>query len=136
MKQSQISNINIKMKINYIKKHSNECKSACIECIRENEVCDACRNKGQQFTDSSFRACNHCLNLGKKCIRLVALGLSMNSESKNGGAHDFFEELNASGEIDNCLTLSDCIPDAVHVGKRISRQFSNLVFNSSRLYNQ
>ena len=77
MKQSQISNINIKMKINYIKKHSNECKSACIECIRENEVCDAFRNKGQQFTDPSLRACNHCLNLGKKCTLLVALGLSM-----------------------------------------------------------
>ena len=54
------------------------------------------------------------------CIRI-----SMDSESKNRGAQELFEELNASGEIDNCLTLSDCIPDAVHVGKRISRQFSN-----------
>ena len=63
--------------------------------------------------------------MGKKCIQLVALGLSMDSESKNRGAQDLFEELNASGEIDNCLTLSDCIPDAVHLGKRILRQFSN-----------
>ena len=114
------------MKINYIKKHSNDCKSSCIECIRENEACDACRNKGQQFTDPSLRACNHCLNMGKKMhTTIVALGLSMDSESKNRGEQDLFEELNASGKIDNCLTLSDCIPDAVHVGKRISHQFSN-----------
>ena len=114
------------MKIYYIKKHSNEGKSACIECIRENEVCDVCRNKGQQFTDPSLWACNHCLNMGKKMhTTIVALGFSRDLESKNRGAQDLFEELNASGEIDNCLTLSDCIPDAVHVGKQISRQFSN-----------
>ena len=50
---------------------------------------------------------------------IVALGLSMDSESKNRGAQDLFEELNASDEIDKCL------PDAVHVEKQISRQFSN-----------
>ena len=113
----------------------DKCKSACIDCIRENEVCDACRNKGQQFTDPSLRACNHCLDLGKKCIRLVALGLSIDSEIKNRGAQDLFEELNASDEIDNCLTLSDCIPDAVHVGKRTSCQFRNwfLIFQGCRI---
>ena len=64
--------------------------------------------------------------MGKKMhTTIVALGLSMDSESKNRGEQDLFEELNASGKIDNCLTLSDCIPDAVHVGKRISHQFSN-----------
>ena len=75
------------MKIYYIKKHSNKCKSACIECIRENEVCDACRNKGQQFTDPSLREFNHCLDMGKKMhTTIVALGFSMDSESKNRGA--------------------------------------------------
>ena len=49
----------------------------------------------------------------------------MDSESKNRGAQDLFRELTASGEIGNCLTLSDCIPDTVHIGKRISCQFSN-----------
>ena len=59
----------------------------------------------------------------------------MDSEIKNRGAQDLFEELNASDEIDNCLTLSDCIPDAVHVGKRISQQFSNwfLIFQGCRI---
>ena len=36
-------------------------------------------------------------------MTIVALGLSMDSESKNRGAQDLFEELNACDEIDHSL---------------------------------
>ena len=58
----------------------------------------------------------------------------MDSESRNKAAQDLLEEKKNENTVDPYLTLSQCLPDPVHVGKRMSRQFSNwyLVVNGYR----
>ena len=60
----------------------------------------------------------------------------MDSESRNKAAKDLFEEKKKNeNTIDPYLALSQCLPDPVHVGKKMSRQFSNwyLVENGYRI---
>lgn len=87
------------------------------------------------FIEPSLRACSRCLASNMKCIKAVALVFSMDSESRNGGAQTLFKARKGNNSIDPHLKLSECLPDPVHVGKRISRQFSNwfLVVNGYRI---
>ena len=58
----------------------------------------------------------------------------MDSESRNKAAQDLLEEKKNDNTVDPYLILSQCLPDPVHVGKRMSRQLSNwyLVVNGYR----
>ena len=52
----------------------------------------------------------------------------MDSESRNKAEKDLLEEKKKKkneNTIDPYLALSQCLPDPVHVGKEMSRQFSN-----------
>ena len=49
----------------------------------------------------------------------------MDSESRNKAAKDLLEEKKNENTIDPYLALSQCLPDPIHVGKEMSRQFSN-----------
>ena len=55
----------------------------------------------------------------------MALVFSMDSESHNKAAKDLLEEKKNENTIDPYLALSQCLPDPTHVGKEMSRQFSN-----------
>ena len=59
----------------------------------------------------------------------------MDSESRNKAARDLLEEKKNENTIDPYLALSQCLPDPVHIGEEISRQFSNwyLVENGYRI---
>lgn len=59
----------------------------------------------------------------------------MDSESRNRTAQDLFEEEKIQDTVDPYLLLAQCLPDPVHVAKRMSRQFSNwyLVVNGYRV---
>ena len=60
----------------------------------------------------------------------------MDSESHNKAAKDLLEEKKKKNNtIDPYLALSQCLPDPFHVGKEVSRQFSNwyLVENGYRI---
>ena len=64
----------------------------------------------------------------------VDLVFAMVSESRNKAAQDLLEDTKNENTVDPYLTLSQCLPDPVHVGKRVSLQFSNwyLVVNGYR----
>ena len=48
----------------------------------------------------------------------------MDSETHNKAANDLLEE-KKKNTIDPYLALSQCLPDPCHVGKEMSRQFSD-----------
>ena len=54
----------------------------------------------------------------------MVLVFAMDSESHNKAANDLFEE-KKKNTIDPYLALSQCLPDPFHVGKEMSRQFSD-----------
>ena len=58
------------------------------------------------------------MNLGIKCVKAVVLVFAMDSESRNKAAQDLLEEKKNENTVDPYLTLSQCLPDPVHVGKR------------------
>ena len=51
--------------------------------------------------------------------------VAMDSESRDKAAKDLLEEKKNENTIDPNLALSQCLPDPVHVGKEMPRQFSN-----------
>ena len=55
----------------------------------------------------------------------MVLLFTMDSESRNKAAKDLLEEKKNENIIDPYLALSQCLPDPFHVGKEMSRQFSN-----------
>ena len=59
----------------------------------------------------------------------------MDSESRNRTAQDLFKEKKIQDTVDSYLSLAQCLPDIVHVAKRMSRQFSNwyLIVNGYRV---
>lgn len=101
------------------------CDAQCNECLQLEAVCPACSENGHLFIEPSLRACSLCIKENKKCIKAITLVFSMDSESRNGGAQEIFGDKKTSNTIDPSIKLSECIADPVHVGKRISRQFSN-----------
>mgnify|MGYP001798019286 CR=1 FL=1 len=92
--------------------------------VEHGKVCNECITLGHIFIELALRSCNRCRNYGHKCVKGAVLAIAMDSESKNQAA---FKEFEKSREtmVDPCLSLTSCFPDAVHVGKRISRSFSN-----------
>jgi len=104
--------------------NETQCESRCNECLSTGNVCDECIALGHKLVEPALLSCNRCRNYGHKCVKGAVLALAMDSESKNQAAFKEFEE---SREImgDPCLSLTSCFPDAVRVGKRISRSFSN-----------
>ena len=112
-----------------------DCTSHCSGCALKGVLCSSCIKKGHAFVEPSLRACSRCLAANMKCIKAVALVFSMDSEIRNGGAQTLFKERKSNNSIDPHLKLSECLPDPVHVGKRISRQFSNwfLVVDGCRI---
>ena len=63
----------------------------------------------------------------------MVLVFAMDSESRNKAAQDLFDEKKKENSLDP-YSLAQCLPDPVHVGKRMSRQFSNwyLIVNGYR----
>ena len=56
----------------------------------------------------------------------MVLVFAMDSESHNKAAKDLLEEeKKKKNTIDPYLALSQCLPDPFHVGKEMSRQFSD-----------
>ena len=112
----------------------NVCSSLCNECL-EGPVCAACIERGHKFSNPALRACDFCMDRGVKCIKSVVLVFAMDSESRNKAAQDLFDEKKKENSVDPGLSLAQCLPDPVHVGKRMSRQFSNwyLIVNGYRI---
>ena len=54
----------------------------------------------------------------------MVLVFAMDSESHNKAANDLLEE-KKKNTIDPYLALPQCLPDPFHVGKEMSRQFSD-----------
>ena len=54
----------------------------------------------------------------------MVLVFAMDSESHDKAANDLLEE-KKKNTIDPYLALSQCLPDSFHVGKEMSRQFSD-----------
>lgn len=111
----------------------NICISLCHECLK-GAICPTCTGKGHRYANPALRACRVCMNLGIKCVKAVVLVFAMDFESRNKAAQDFLEDTKNENTVDPYLTLSQCLPDPVHVGKRVSLQFSNwyLVVNGYR----
>ena len=110
------------------------CNSMCRECL-ENGLCHACREKGHIHTAPSLHACSSCIRLGTKCVKAGVLVFAMDSESRNRTAQNPLEEKRAADVLDPYLSLCQCLPDPVHVAKRMSRHFSNwyLIVNGYRI---
>ena len=83
------------------------------------------QEKEHEFIEPSLRACSFCMTERRKCVKAVTLVFSMDSENRNGAAHVMFGERKADDSADPHIDFSQCLPDPVHVAKRISRQFSN-----------
>ncbi|VDI59965.1 Hypothetical predicted protein [Mytilus galloprovincialis] len=103
----------------------NCCSSKCETCLEQRSVCQDCKRNGQCHIDPSLRCCGNCLRQKEKCVKLMVLVITMDSESKNKGAEEMFEERKKNGSIDPNVSLACCVPDGVHVGKRLARHFSN-----------
>ncbi|CAG2235332.1 unnamed protein product [Mytilus edulis] len=104
---------------------SGNCSSKCETCLEQRSVCQDCKRNGQCHIDPSLRCCGNCLRQKEKCVKLMVLVITMDSESKNKGAEEMFEERKKNGSIDPNVSLACCVPDGVHVGKRLARHFSN-----------
>lgn len=101
------------------------CFSECKNCLELGDVCETCEQAGQLYVEPALRRCEHCLKQGHKCIKLLVLVMATDSESKNKTAKEMFEESKTNGKCSSYLNLASCVPDGVHVGKRLARQFSN-----------
>ncbi|CAG2235333.1 unnamed protein product [Mytilus edulis] len=109
---------------------SGNCSSKCETCLEQRSVCQDCKRNGQCHIDPSLRCCGNCLRQKEKCVKLMVLVITMDSESKNKGAEEMFEERKKNGSIDPNVSLACCVPDGVHVGKRLARHTSVIGFFS------
>ena len=60
-----------------------KCNSNCLSCTEMDSVCDKCREKNHSSINLALRACDYCLNLGKKCIKNAVLAVSTDCEAGN-----------------------------------------------------
>ena len=88
-------------------------------------MCSECTKNGHKFIEPSLSACNRCIERNTKCVKAVTIVFSMDSESRKGAAQTIFEDKKINNTVDPHIKLTACLPDPVHVGKRISCQFSN-----------
>ena len=133
--QMCLSHIITKKATNSVLQETLECTSSCNECLEQGEVCPPCIENGHKFVEPSLRACTSCLTENTKCVKAITLVFSMDSESRNGAAQVMFDERKNEHIFTAHIDLCECLPDPVHFGKRISRQFSNwyLIVNGYRI---
>ena len=88
-----------------------------------------------KFVEPSLRACTSCLTENTKCVKAITLVFSMDLESHNRAAQVMIDERKKEHSVNAHIDLCERLPDPVHVGKRISRQFSNwyLIVNGYRI---
>lgn len=101
------------------------CNSRCEECLNNNEICSACTKNHHASVHPSMRRCNACVQLETQCIKCVVLIVTNDSESKNKSAAESFEKSKKEGNLERELQFASCLPDGVHVAKRMARHFSN-----------
>lgn len=110
---------------NIIKISHDTCLSKCDECLTGRAVCEDCLKDGHRSIQPALRACKRCIDVQKQCFKLAVLFYSSDSESKNKSAGEILNQEKADNQHDPEMSLSTCIPDAVHVGKRYRQQLSN-----------
>ena len=111
--------------MNIIDISNDTCSSKCDECLTRGAVCEECCKEGHQNAQPALRACNRCVDGKKQCLKLAVVFYSSDSGSKNKSAGEIFAQEKADGKQDAQTSLTTCIPDAVHVGKRDRQQLSN-----------
>ena len=97
------------------KSNSLVCESYCDHCLTRDAVCENCSIKGQIQVNPALRACDYCLKNNFRCIRRVALIITIDCESGNKQClKQIQQELNES-TIDPHLSLLSVLPGVPHI---------------------
>lgn len=110
---------------NILKLEHVRCESFCNVCYERKDVCEECQEKGHISYIPSLRCCDHCLDNGLICRRMVVLVLSTDCEQGNKSAFEIFKSKIENGQIDPYLSLLLILPGCPHVGKSMKASFSN-----------
>ena len=116
------------------KSNSLVCESYCDHCLTRDAVCENCSIKGQIQVNPALRACDYCLKNNFRCIRRVALVITIDCESGNKQClKQIQQELNES-TIDPHLSLLSVLPGVPHILQTCKASFSNwyLQLNNER----
>ena len=104
-------------------KGKGHCKSACETCIANQMICAQCSQASHKFLDPALRACNECLEKNIECVKMVCLGWSMDSESKNKKSQTALSETEQDKQTET--TIVTPFPDPVHTAKNDRGSFAN-----------
>ena len=97
-------------------------------------ICTACAENNQPSHSPCLRACDRCLQDGRKCERCVVLVLTTDCEEGNKKAMELIEEMQVNKTIDPSFEYLAFFPDSVHVGKSLKCSFCNrfIILNGER----
>ena len=109
----------------YLKLQNIKCESFCNDYYKKKDVCEECLGKGHISYIPSLRRCDHYLDKGLICRRMVVLVLSADCELGNKTAFEIIKSKIENGEIDPYLSLLSILPDCAHVGKSLKASLSN-----------
>ena len=100
------------------------CKTEeCQICLDIEAVCDRC-SESYDTIYPQLRPCLQCLATNTQCKKLAVLGLSMDCESNNAHAMRIISSSHDNSEVPH-MALVNCLPDAVHAGKKLYRASAN-----------
>lgn len=111
--------------ISCIRETGEQCKSFCLKCAEEKNVCAECRRNGFVSIDPAMRPCSRCLEEERQCRKVVVYINSSDCGSNYKKSMQICNERRNTGQVELALQHLRSMPDIVHVVKCLSCCLTN-----------